>query len=181
MTLTAYPFRVINDAAALVAGATITIGAVTLVAGTPANVPAGVALSTFAALNGSTGPLVTYYDAGNGDYSLLYDPTTFGEAYFPIVPSKAASTFTSSNHIVPVCATNVRSNISRALGLVGANIVWDTTTNTAGVLVAATGWVYDTAAHAATNDHSTGLIAKYTLTGTESGGGVTSQTTVIDI
>jgi hypothetical protein len=115
MTAIAYPFRVADNSGNLVSGATITVGAVTLAAGTPASVPGAKGLASFASLNGSTGISVTYYDSGNGDYVIVYDPESFGEAYIPIVPSKAGSTITGANALIAVIATKDSSRVQTAL------------------------------------------------------------------
>ena len=110
-----YTFRVIDNSGALVAGATITIGAVTLTANVAANVPGAKSLATGGSLNGSTGISVTYQDFGNGDYVIIYDPETFGEAYIPVVPSKGGSTITGQNALVGIACTKDSSRIQTAL------------------------------------------------------------------
>lgn len=115
MSSIAYPFRVVDNSGVLVSGATITIGAVALTVNVAANVPGAKNLATGGSLNGSTGISVTYQDFSNGDYVLVYDPESFGEAYVPIVPSKGGSTITGANALIGLCCTKDSSRITTAL------------------------------------------------------------------
>lgn len=74
----------------------------------------------------------------------------------------------------------VASNILRLLGLTGHNCVIDGTSYSGSVMTAASIWIYDTKAHALTNDHSTGLLFSYTIAGTAVGGNAATQSSLMD-
>ena len=120
----AYPFRVTDNSGALVAGATVAIGATALTSGSATTVPAAAGeklLSTNAAPAATVS--VTLLDYGTGDYALVYDPTVNGELYVPLTVSKAGSTITGGAALIALVAAADSSTI------VGVNAT-TTSTNT---------------------------------------------------
>lgn len=106
-----YPFRVVDNAGNLVAGATVAIGATTLTSNTTStltatsvpNTAGEKVLGTLANPSGTI--MLTLLDYGTGDYAILYDPTTFNELYLPLTVSKAATTITAANATISlICA-----------------------------------------------------------------------------
>ena len=81
-----YTFRVVDDAGALVAGATLATSAL-------------VRLSDGTAI---TGVAQTYTPLGGGDYSVGYDVDANPEALLQISASKAGSTISGQNALIPV-------------------------------------------------------------------------------
>ena len=108
----AYPFRVTDNSGALVAGATVAIGATALTSGSATTVPAAAGeklLSTNAAPAATVS--VTLLDYGTGDYALVYDPAVNGELYVPLTVSKAGSTITGGAALIALVAAADSSTI----------------------------------------------------------------------
>ena len=117
MALVAYPFRVINSSGTLVSGATVSIGSTTLSSNTSSSSPGATAVPDTAgvyllatALAPTQTIYVTLFDYGTGDYCLYYDPTIYGEMYFPLTVTKTGSTFTSTGGLIPIYAYAEPSN-----------------------------------------------------------------------
>jgi hypothetical protein len=87
-----YPFVVVDNTGNYVSGATIQIGATTLVANTPASVNVK-ALSTGNTISAVS---VTYQDFGDGGYALIYDPAN-GEAHISLNVSKSGVSISGPN------------------------------------------------------------------------------------
>ena len=103
-----YAIRATDNSGALVPGATVAVGTTALTPGAPTSVPVGAGervLGTGAAPAAAV--TVTLLDYGTGDYGLVYDPAATGEMYFPLTVSKAGSTITNGNALIPVvCAAD---------------------------------------------------------------------------
>jgi len=131
-----YAIRATDNSGALVPGATVAVGATVLPPGAPTSVPVGAGervLGTGAAPAAAV--TVTLLDYGTGDYGLVYDPAATGEMYFPLTVSKAGSTITNGNALIPVvCAadssTLVANGVQQTANGVTLNVAVAQTTPT---------------------------------------------------
>lgn len=123
-----------------------------------------------AAYAAADGPAVSI---GSGLYKYTpdeFDLDTLGELSFKAVIS-GADIYFGCVDVVPwdqfaFDPVTTGADIARILGLVQQNRVFEPTYDGNGDCTGGTVYIYDTAAHATTNDHATGLLYRYTLTNT---------------